>query len=135
MTAAAPRPDEYTFEAYQPETWPPIDDFQEQWDARFPDGYRVAEYIAARVEYEHVTGQRPLESPGESVGMFGRDAQAALHYWRLFWTFDGPLYKPFVIEHVSEPGGPMFRVEARQMRLIPEHERRTMVEAYWEPKK
>lgn len=122
----------YAMEAYRPETWPPLDLFKEHWDERFgAQGYRVAEYVVARVEYEHISGHRQIDADDKKPGVFGRDPDECVKYWRLFWCFDGPLYLPFQIETESNPGGPAWRVEAREMRLIPEHERRTIVEAYW----
>jgi len=124
----------YAMEPGRPETWPPMAEFRPRYEERFArDGYRIAEYVMALMEYEVVSGQ-PRDGRVSTRAFFGHRAESlaeAVNYWRLFWAFDGPLYQRYVVEFEALPGCAAWRAEARTMRFIPEHVRRENVDAYW----
>ena len=117
----------------EPDTWPSPDLFDAQYRKRFPNitPQWSAEYVASFLEYLATTSCSPGEHPPE-INMETPDAydEEAVEYWRLFWTFEGPLYERYKIEFDNISNGVFYRPVTREVVYVPAHQ--NFVEAKWE---
>lgn len=125
---------EFTLQPGQPDTWPGDVAFRDQIHFRFPQMTEPV-FILHLMEWRDVTGRaetRNALKPG------------AVDWYRLLWV-EVPLYQRFCVQFADLGSqGPIFRVEEKRLRFVPEHTeemvlfgilQKVRVGAHWEEEK
>ena len=119
----------------EPDTWPPATLFDAQYRKRFPETSPKwkAEYVASFLEYLATVSTPNTFATRDRIGsLSGAYDEDAVAYWRLFWTFEGPLYERYKLEFDNISYGVFYRPETRDVVYVPASRNVTMHDAKWE---